>query len=141
GKVDQGDTVERAHVRVDAAEAKRELALARLNDWWDAYRQAEQDPAQDVVVLASRRDEVDRLNTYCQQVLAKHGRLGPERLRVEDREVVVGDRVVCGKNAIPQLGIANGSRGLVTALDSRARTLTIRLDGPEKREVTLPHWY
>jgi hypothetical protein len=60
---------------------------------------------------------------------------------VEDREVAVGDRVVCGHNALDRLGIANGSRGLVTALDARARTLTIRLDGPDGREVTLPRWY
>src|SRR6266542_4900030 len=97
--------------------------------------------SQDVVVLAARRDEVDRLNTYCQQVLAKHGRLGTDRLTVEDRELAVGDRVVCGHNAIPQLGIANGSRGTITALDPRARTLTVRLDGPDGRDVALPRWY
>jgi hypothetical protein len=93
-----------------------------------------------VVVLAARRDEVDRLNTYCQQVLAKHGRLGTDRLTVEDREIAVGDRVVCGKNALDRLGIANSSRGVVVRLDTRARTLTLRLDGSE-REVTLPRWY
>jgi conjugative relaxase-like TrwC/TraI family protein len=141
GEVDQAVELYRAHDRVDAAESKQELALALLNDWWDAYQQAERDPAQDVVVLAARRDEVDRLNTYCQQVLARHGRLGTDRLTVEDREVAVGDRVVCGHNALDRLGIANGSRGVVTALDTRVRTLTVRLDGPEGREVTLPRWY
>ena len=140
-EVDQAVELYRAHDRVVAAESKHELALALLNDWWDAYREVERDPAQDVVVLAARRDEVDRLNTYCQQVLAKHGRLGAERLRVEDREVAIGDRVVCGHNALDRLGIANGSCGLVTALDTRARTLTIRLDGTDGREVTLPRWY
>jgi conjugative relaxase-like TrwC/TraI family protein len=140
GEVDQAIDLYQAHDRVVAAESKQELALALLGDWWDAYREAERDPAQDVVVLAARRDEVDRLNAYCQQVLAKHGRLGPERLRVEDREVAIGDRVVCGHNALDRLGIANGSRGMVTALDARARTLTVRLDG-SGREVTLPRWY
>jgi conjugative relaxase-like TrwC/TraI family protein len=140
GEVDQAVDLYRAHERVVAAESKQELALALLNDWWDAYQEAERDPTQDVVVLAARRDEVDRLNTYCQQVLAKHGRLGDQRLRVEDREVAVGDRVVCGDNAIRQLGIANGSRGQVVGMDTRARTLTLRLDG-SGREVTLPRWY
>ena len=37
--------------------------------------------------------------------------------------------------------MANGTRGTVTALDPDARTLTIRLDGKEPREVTLPGWY
>jgi conjugative relaxase-like TrwC/TraI family protein len=140
GEVDQAVELYRAHERVVAAGSKQELALALLNDWWQAYAESEQDPAQDVVVLAARRDEVDRLNTYCQQVLAKHGRLGDQRLRVEDREVAVGDRVVCGHNAIRQLGIANGSRGTVSALDAKARTLTLRLDGAG-REATLPRWY
>jgi hypothetical protein len=93
------------------------------------------------VVLAARRDEVDRLNTQCQQLLATRGRLGPDRLRIEDREVAVGDRVVCGRNALGQLGVANGTRGTVTALDPAARTLTLRLDGKQAREVTLPRWY
>jgi hypothetical protein len=140
GEVDQAVELYRAHERVVAAGSKQELALALLNDWWRAWKEAEQDPTKDVVVLAARRDEVDRLNTYCQQVLAKHERLGTERLRVEDREVAIGDRVVCGRNALRQLGIANGSRGQVVGLDARARTLTVRLDGSE-REVALPRWY
>jgi conjugative relaxase-like TrwC/TraI family protein len=140
GEVDQAVELYQAHDRVVAAESKQELALALLNDWWDAYQDAERDSAQDVVVLAARRDEVDRLNTYCQQVLAKHGRLGSERLKVEDREVAVEDRVVCGHNAIRQLRVANGSRGVVVGLDARARTLTLRLDSSD-REVTLPRWY
>jgi hypothetical protein len=49
--------------------------------------------------------------------------------------------VVCGRNAIAQLGVANGTRGTITALDPQARTLTIRMDGKEPREVTLPGWY
>ena len=141
GLVDEAVNAYREHGRVVAAESKPAMTLALLTDWWAAYREAEHDPAQDVVMLAARRDEVDRLNTACQHVLARNGRLGAERLRVEDREVAVGDRVVCGKNAIPQLGVANGTRGLVTALDQQARTLTLRLDGQDGREVTLPRWY
>ena len=84
-------------------------------------------------MLAGRRAEVDRLNSACQQLLAARGRLGPERLQVEDRQLAVGDRVVCGRNAIAQLGVANGTRGTITALDPQARTLTIRVDGKRRR--------
>jgi hypothetical protein len=94
-----------------------------------------------VVVLAARRAEVDRLNTLCQELLATRGRLGLERLQVEDRQVGVGDRVVCGHNAIAELGVANGTRGTVTALDPQARTLTVRLDGHDGRTVILPRSY
>jgi ATP-dependent exoDNAse (exonuclease V) alpha subunit len=92
-------------------------------------------------VLAARRAEVDRLNSACQELLAARGRLGPERLQVEDRQLAAGDRVVCGKNAIAELGVANGSRGIITALDPQARTLTTRLDGTDGRMVILPQSY
>jgi hypothetical protein len=48
---------------------------------------------------------------------------------------------VCGHNAIGELGVANGSRGVVTGLDQQARALTIRLDGPDGRTVILPRSY
>ena len=94
-----------------------------------------------MVVLAHRRVEVDRVNTACQQLLDRAGRLGPDRLQVEDRTLAVGDRVVCGRNAIQQLGVANGTRGTITALDPDRRTVIIRVDGKDHREVTLPGWY
>jgi conjugative relaxase-like TrwC/TraI family protein len=141
GLVDDAVAAYQAHDRVVVADSKPAATLALLQDWWAAYERAECDPAEEVVVLAARRTEVDRLNTACQELLAARGRLGPERLQVEDRQLAVGDRVVCGKNAIAELGVANGSRGTITALDPHARNLTIRLDGSDDREVTLPGWY
>ena len=131
----------RAHDRVVAADSKPAATLALLQDWWAAWQEAEQDPAQEVVVLAARRAEIDRLNSLCQELLAARGRLGGERLQVEDCQLAVGDRVVCGHNAIAGLGVANGSRGVVTALDPHARTLTMRLDGQDSRVTTLPRSY
>jgi ATP-dependent exoDNAse (exonuclease V) alpha subunit len=141
GLVDEAVAAYQAHDRVVAADSKPAATLALLQDWWAAWQQAEVDPAQEVVVLAARRAEVDRLNTACQELLAIRGRLDPQRLQVEDRQLAVGDRVVCGKNAIAELGVANGSRGVVIALDPSARTLTLRLDGTDSREVTLPGSY
>jgi conjugative relaxase-like TrwC/TraI family protein len=141
GLVDEAVAAYREHDRVVVAESKTAATLALLSDWWQAYQESEREPAQDVVVLAQRRTEVDRLNTACQQLLAARDRLRPERLQVEDRELAVGDRVVCGKNAIGELGVANGSRGTITAVDPHARSLTVRLDGKDPREVTLPRWY
>jgi conjugative relaxase-like TrwC/TraI family protein len=141
GVVEEAVAAYRAHDRVVVTESKPAATLALLQDWWQAWQQAEHNPTEDVVVLAYRRDEVDRLNTACQELLATRGRLGPERLQVEDRQLAVGDRVVCGRNAIGQLGVANGTRGTITALDPDARTLTIQVDGKEPRKVTLPSWY
>jgi hypothetical protein len=141
GLVEEAVAAYRAHDRVVASESKPAATLALLTDWWQAWQEAERDPAQDVIVLAGRRVEVDRLNVACQELLAARGRLGPDRLQVEDRRLAVGDRVVCGRNAIAQLGVANGTRGVITALDPDARSLTIGLDGKDPREVTLPAWY
>jgi conjugative relaxase-like TrwC/TraI family protein len=141
GLVEEAVAAYRAHDRVVAADSKPAATLALLQDWWTAYQDAERDPSQEVIVLAARRAEVDRLNSACQELLAARGRLGQERLQVEDRQLAVGDRVVCGHNTIAELGVANGSRGIVTALDVDARTLTLRLDGIDGRTVTLPRSY
>jgi conjugative relaxase-like TrwC/TraI family protein len=141
GLVDEAVAAYRAHDRVVAADSKPAATLALLSDWWQAWQDAERDPSQELIVLAGRRAEVDRLNTACQQLLAARGRLGPDWLQLEDRLLAVGDRVVCGRNAISQLGVANGTRGTIIALDSDARSLTIRLDGTDPKEVTLPGWY
>jgi conjugative relaxase-like TrwC/TraI family protein len=141
GLVEEAVAAYRAHDQVIAAETTPAATLALLHDWWDAWQQAEADPTQDVIVLAHRRAEVDRVNTACQQLRDRAGRLGPQRLTVEDRTLAVGDRVVCGRNAIKQLGVANGTRGTITALDPDSRTLTIRVDGKQPREVILPGWY
>jgi conjugative relaxase-like TrwC/TraI family protein len=141
GLVEDAVAAYQAHDRVVAADSKPAATLALLQDWWAAWQQADHDPSQEVVVLAARRAEVDRLNTACQELLTARGRLGPDRLQVEDRQLAVGDRVVCGHNAIGELRVANGSRGTITALDPQARTLTLRLDGRDGREVTLPRSY
>jgi conjugative relaxase-like TrwC/TraI family protein len=141
GLVEDAVAAYQAHDRVVAADSKPAATLALLQDWWTAWQQADHDPTQEVVVLAARRTEVDRLNSACQELLAARGRLGPVRLQVQDRQLAVGDRVVCGHNAIAELGVANGSRGTITALDVQARTLTLRQDGVDGREVTLPGSY
>jgi conjugative relaxase-like TrwC/TraI family protein len=141
GLVEEAVAAYQAHDRVVAADSKPAATLALLQDWWTTFQEADHDPAQEVIVLAARRGEVDRLNSACQELLAARGRLGAERLQVEDRQLAVGDRVMCGHNAIAELGVANGSRGIVTALDPRARSLTIRLDGTDGREVSLPRSY
>ena len=85
GLVEEAVAAYQAHDRVVAADSKPAATLALLQDWWTAFQQAKHDPAQEVVVLAARRAEVDRLNTACQELLAARGRLEGERLQVEDR--------------------------------------------------------
>jgi conjugative relaxase-like TrwC/TraI family protein len=141
GLVEEAVDAYRDHDRLVAVETKFELTLALVKDWWQAQQDAAGDPSKEAVILAWQRGEVDRLNTICQQIMADHGRLGLERLQVGDRQLAIGDRVVCGRNALARLGVANGTRGTVVALDLQQRTLTLRVDGEQARHVTLPAWY
>ncbi len=144
GQVDQAVAAYREHERMVPASSKTELTLNLVRDWWQAHQQAETaqrsgEPGGEAVILAWRRDEVDRLNTTCQHVMALNGRLGAEQLEVGDRSIHVGDQVICGRNDLRRLGVANGTRGRVTALNKQDRTL--RLETEQGRQVTLPADY
>ena len=112
GDLDQALGAYRAHGRLVAAETPTQLKELLLGDWWQAFQHGDR-----VAILAHRREEVDQFNTACQQLRDHAGHLGAERLQVGDRSFAVGDLVVCGKNALRSLGVANGSRGQVLALD------------------------
>ena len=135
-QVEEAIAVYAEHDRIRAFESRDELALALVDQWWQAHQVGE-----DAVILAHRRAEVDRLNAVCQQLRDKAGQLGPDRLQVADRQVAVGDRVVLGANALQRLGVANGTTGTVVGLDTRQRTLTLRTDDAAPRTVRLPGWY
>jgi conjugative relaxase-like TrwC/TraI family protein len=135
-RVEEAIAAYREHDRIRVYESRQDLAVGLVNDWFTAHRTGEQ-----VVILAHRRAEVDRLNTACQQLRQLHGELGPERLQVADRTFHVGDRVVLGANAISRLGVANGTTGEVVALDRARRTLTVTTEEQTPKTVTLPGWY
>jgi conjugative relaxase-like TrwC/TraI family protein len=135
-RVEEAIAAYREHDRIRIYESRQDLAVGLVNDWFTAHQTGEQ-----VVILAHRRAEVDRLNTACQRLRAAHGELGPERLQVADRTFHVGDRVVLGANAIRRLGVANGTTGEVVALDRARRTLTVTTEEGTPKTVTLPGWY
>jgi conjugative relaxase-like TrwC/TraI family protein len=124
----------RQHGRLVAAETPDQLKRTLVADWWTAYQRGER-----VAILAYRRDEVDQFNTACRALLHADGRLGPEALPVGDRSFAVGDQVVCGKNALRTLGVANGSRGQVLAVDLQQRSMTLQLDNGQ--QASLSHEY
>jgi conjugative relaxase-like TrwC/TraI family protein len=134
GDIETAMAAYREHERLVATETPGQLKETMLADWWRSFQQGNR-----VVILAYRRDEVDQFNTACQQVRDANGQLGAERLTVKDRSFAVGDQVVCGKNALQSLGVANASRGQVLALDLQQRSMTLKLE--DGREVTLPREY
>jgi conjugative relaxase-like TrwC/TraI family protein len=134
GNIDGALAAYREHDRLVEVETPGQLKETMLGDWWQSFQQGNR-----VVILAYRRDEVDQFNTACQQLRDANGQLGAERLTVRDRSFAVGDQVVCGKNAIPSLGVANGTRGQVVAVDLEHRSMTLKLE--DGRAATLPAEY
>jgi conjugative relaxase-like TrwC/TraI family protein len=135
-RVEEAIAIYAEHDRIRAFESRDELALALVDDWWQAHEAGE-----DAVILAHRRAEADRLNTVCQQLREQAGQLGGERLQVADRQVAVGDRVVLGANALVRLGVANGTTGTVVGVDVRQRMLSVQTDDAAPRTIHLPSWY
>jgi conjugative relaxase-like TrwC/TraI family protein len=125
------------HDRIQAFEARDDRDRALVNDWWQAHQAGERP-----VIYAHRRAQVDQLNSVCQRLRAEHGQLGSERLAVGDRSFAVGDVVVLGANARDRLGVVNGTTAVITGLDTRSRSMTVRtLEDEPPRTVRLPGWY
>jgi conjugative relaxase-like TrwC/TraI family protein len=122
------------HGKVIVCRTEAEANAAQVRDWWQRFRDGQQ-----AGMIAFTRVETTRLNAAARQLMAEAGRLGSDALQVGEREFRVGDWVVCGRNARARLGVVNGTRGQVTALDPTRRTLTIQTD--EGQDVTLPRWY
>lgn len=103
-------------------------------DWWQA---AKHDLAGSVMI-AHRRADVAGLNAAARALMQAQGRLGSELLASGHADFAVGDRVVCRRNS-DSLGVRNGTRGTITALDEGAGALTVASDRGE--QVELPRAY
>jgi conjugative relaxase-like TrwC/TraI family protein len=124
------------HGRVVVRDSAPALRNQLVADWWAAVDQPEEQPP---VMIAARRADVVDLNGRARALMAVDGRLGPQALAVGDQEFAVGDRIVTLRNQRRRLGVANGTRGTVTAVDLAAGVLEVRTD--DGRAVRLPRWY
>jgi len=123
------------HRRLDVADNRTEAKARLLADWWDAART----DLGGSVIIAYRRADVSEFNVVARTLLDQEGRLGRERLQLENGpELAVGDRILCTRND-RRLQIANGSRGTVTAIDPKERAVVVDLD--DNRRVVLPARY
>jgi hypothetical protein len=133
GLVEEAVAAYRAHDRVVAAESKPAATLALLQDWWQAYQEAERDPAQEVIVLVGRRAEVDRLNVACQQLLAAQGRLG-SRHETTLYPVVGPEPQGPVELDLPDREVGDGYDQLAQAL-SRAGEQRLAIDTPSSLDL------
>lgn len=134
GEVSKAVAVYRDHQRITLAATAEEARTALVADWWDTYQAA--GPEQTVMVGLTRADVKD-LNQRARHHLQTAGGLGT-RLDVADQTFAEGDLVMALRND-RRLGVTNGTRAHVIAVDHDDRALRIRtLDG---RDLTLPPDY
>lgn len=111
----------------------KEEACSALVEGWDTVRRVKPEASQ--VMLAHTRVDVVALNTLARERMREGGQLGEEVvLQVErgERAFAPGDRAMFLKNE-RSLGVKNGSLGTIERIDGA--TLTVRLDGADKRSV------
>ena len=117
----------RLTVAANGAEAKAQL----IADWW----QSASTDLPGSVMIAYRRADVAELNAVARTLLDREGRLGRERLRLDNgTELAAGDRVLCTRND-RRLAIADGSRGTVQTLDRDRNSIVVAFD--DGRRITL----
>lgn len=133
GEVQAAITAYEARGRVVRGESALEAREAMVTDWWVARVAGE--PA---AMIAARRSDVDDLNGRARVRMGLAGRLSGPELEIDARPYQRGDEVMTLKNAY-KLGVLNGTRGTVRAVDTERRTLTIETDAGA--DVMLPAWY
>jgi hypothetical protein len=89
-------------------------------------------------MIAARRSDVDDLNARARQCMAATGQLSGPTIASNDRSFQAGDDVLCLRNN-RRLGVTNGTRGRITAVDHDRRTLTLTTTAG--KTVTLPGGY
>ena len=129
--------------RVVLAATAEQTRERLVDDWWHSTTGNPDDVGQ-AVMIALRVPDVADLNRRARTRMSEAGTLtGPtlhatSRLTSEPVQLQAGDRVVCLRNH-RRLGVTNGTRGTVTAVDTDAGTVDLDLDGGD--QVTLPAWY
>ena len=131
------------HGRVHTA-SPNELPERIVNDYLRLLDQQraqgeEATPTEQVVMLATRRADVADLNDVTRARLLETGRLGAVAIFAgkgnQQREYRAGDRVIITANDY-QLGVLNGTRANVTAVDARDGTLSLQTD--DHHQVAVP---
>ncbi|MBE2316565.1 relaxase domain-containing protein [Solirubrobacter sp. CPCC 204708] len=103
-------------VEPTAGDARERL----VRDWMGA--------SGDNVMIAQRRADVADLNARARVRLQEARRVGGAELDLAGGAFAVGDRVVVKRND-PRLGVTNGQRGEVVALDAASDALTVACGG------------
>jgi hypothetical protein len=138
GRIDEAVAAYGEQGRVHLAPSAEAAMTAMCADWWKA-RQA----GEEAVMLAARREAIARLNALARALRVDAGEVAGVELVAGERCFAVGDEVVGTRND-RRLGILNGDRGRVEAVDVEAATVMVALAGRGRRpgrEVVVPVAY
>jgi len=122
------------HGRLHGFDDARDARFALIAAWAETSLA---DPSS-ALILAHDRHEVATLNRMARERLDAAGLLGPTQMIASGREWAAGDRLVCRRNDY-RLGVRNGTRGTVVAVDRGSRSLRVLTD--DGAAVGLPAEY
>jgi len=108
-----------------------------VSDWWHGAEELA--TGQEAMMFAPTREAASELNERARAYVRQAGRLGERELQVGVQAFAEGDRVMCLKNAPRDIGVLNGLRGTVTAVEEASFSLRVEIDG--QHEVVLPASY
>lgn len=134
GRISDWANAYRDHGRVIARSTSDEVRQALVNDWWEAARTNREDS----VMIGHRRVDVAALNDLARARMHRDGRLSEEELVAGRHAFAVGDRVIARRND-RKLGLVNGTRAEVVALDLEHSSLTVRVGPDAEVQVDAPY--
>lgn len=128
---DSGDAFD-AYLQHDRVHQATSAKLARnlLVDRWHTAHQA----GEQALMVAARLDDVDDLNRRARHLLQVNGTLRPDEIVLGGRAYACGDEVLALRNDY-RLGLLNGTRGTIDAIDPRGQTLLITTVTGDRRQV------
>lgn len=132
GDVETAFAAYRDNDRIVSAPTAIDVRRAMVADWW-SHRVA----GDTVAMTAYRRNDVDDLNGRARAYLVRAGEVSGPELVLDDRPYQAGDQVVCLRNN-RRLGVHNGTRATIEAVDPDRATITIAVGD---RRVMLPKQY
>ena len=108
----------------DTAEAVREQLVG---DWWAARSEH----GVDGIMIAGRVADVTDLNLRARERMLTAGAVSGPTLTVNDLDFAAGDEVICLRND-RRLGVVNGTRGRITAVDIHSGGVTLATRAGER---------
>ncbi|KAB2833487.1 MAG: AAA family ATPase, partial [Caedimonadaceae bacterium] len=140
GNVKRAVTLLEEHEAIVWNTTKEESLINLLKDW---AKDALLNPQNTRQIIAQRNIDVDALNQGARDLLRQSGQLGEVEITCSTQRGRVafaeGDRIQLTKTDKSQ-GLMNGSFGMIEKINSKTKTMTLKLDSGEIKEIN-PNTY